>query len=158
MSEEGILRSDLYDTHEAMKDGRASTGNGRRQSFRFLPVPRMSITYIKAGDADPADIISSTAHGLYASKMGGGQVDPVTGEYVFSVSEGYLIEKGCIKEPVRGAVLIGNGPRTLQIIDAVGNDLSFEEGTCGKEGQGVQVTTGGPTFRIAELTVGGTNV
>lgn len=156
--EEGILRSYLYDTHEAMKDGRASTGNGRRQSFRFTPVPRMSNTFIKAGDADPADIIASTAHGLYARKMGGGQVDPVTGEYVFSVSEGYLIEGGRIGEPLRGAVLIGNGPRTLEVIDAVGNDLSFEEGTCGKEGQGVPVTTGGPTFRIAELTVGGTDV
>ncbi|MBU4195012.1 MAG: TldD/PmbA family protein, partial [Actinobacteria bacterium] len=156
--EKGTLRSYLYDTHEAMKDGRASTGNGRRQSFRFPPVPRMSNTYIKPGDADPADIIASTGDGLYARKLGGGQVDPVTGDYVFSVSEGYLIERGRLGAPVRGAVLIGNGPRTLEIIDAVGNDLSFEEGTCGKEGQGVPVTTGGPTFRIAELTVGGTDV
>ncbi len=118
----------------------------------------MSHTSIQAGDAAPADLIDSPAHGLYARKMGGGQVDPVTGEYVFSVSEGYLIERGRIGEPLRGAVLIGNGPRTLEVIDAVGNDLSFEEGTCGKEGQGVPVTTGGPTFRIAELTVGGTDV
>ena len=155
---EGILRSYLYDTHEAMKDGRESTGNGRRQSFRFTSVPRMSNTYILPGDTEPADIIASTASGLFARKMGGGQVDPVTGDYVFSISEGYLIERGKLGPPVRGAVLIGNGPRTLEIVDAVGNDLSFEEGTCGKEGQGVPVTTGGPTFRITELTVGGTDV
>ena len=156
--ENGVLREFLYARHEAMKDGRASTGNGRRQSFRHTPAPRMSNTYIEPGDLDPAEIIASTPGGLYAHKMGGGQVDPATGDYVFAVSEGYLIEKGGIGPPVRGATLVGNGPRTLEIIDAVGNDLSFEEGTCGKDGQGVPVTTGGPTFRIAELTVGGTEL
>ena len=156
--DKGVLLSYLYDRHDAMKDGVPSTGNGRRQSFRNVPIPRMSNTYIEPGDSEPADIISGTASGLYAAKMGGGQVDPTTGDYVFGVSEGYLIEDGEISGAVRGAVLIGNGPRTLEIIDAVGNDLSFEEGTCGKEGQGVPVTTGGPTFRIAELTVGGTEV
>jgi len=156
--EKGILREFLYARHEAMKDATESTGNGRRQSFRFAPVPRMSNTYIEPGDSDPADIISSTPKGLYAAKMGGGQVDPATGDYVFGVSEGYLIENGRLGPAVRGATLIGNGPRTLELIDAVGNDLGFEEGTCGKDGQGVPVTTGGPTFRIAELTVGGTEV
>jgi TldD protein len=156
--EKGVLRNYLYARHEAMKDGVVSTGNGRRQSFRNVPVPRMSNTYIEPGDSQPEDILSSTVKGLYAAKMGGGQVDPTTGDFVFSVSEGYLIENGELGPAVRGAVLIGNGPRTLEIIDAVGNDLSFEEGTCGKEGQGVPVTTGGPTFRITELTVGGTEV
>ncbi len=156
--EKGVLKSYLYGRHEAMKDGVPSTGNGRRQSFRSLPVPRMSNTYIEPGDSDPGDILASTSGGLYAAKMGGGQVDPATGDYVFAVSEGYLIENGELADAVRGATLIGNGPRTLEIIDAVGNDLAFEEGTCGKEGQGVPVTTGGPTFRIAELTVGGTEV
>lgn len=156
--EDGVLRCFLYSRHEAMKDSRASTGNGRRQSFRFLPVPRMSNTFIKPGDTDRADILASTPAGLYAHKMGGGQVDPVTGDYVFSVSEGYLIENGRVGAPVRGAVLIGNGASTLETIDAVADDLSYDEGTCGKEGQGVPVTTGCPTFRIAELTVGGTEV
>jgi TldD protein len=156
--EKGVLRAYLYDRHEAMKDGVPSTGNGRRQSFRYLPIPRMSNTYIEPGDDSPADIISSTSRGLYAAKMGGGQVDPTTGDFVFAVSEGYLIENGQLGPAVRGATLVGNGPAVLEIIDAVADDLSFEEGTCGKEGQGVPVTTGGPTFRIAELTVGGTEV
>ncbi|MBK5093116.1 MAG: TldD/PmbA family protein, partial [Actinobacteria bacterium] len=120
--EEGILKGYLYGRHEAMKEGRESTGNGRRQSFRFSPVPRMSNTYIKPGETVPEDIIASTQRGLYARKMGGGQVDPVTGDYVFSVSEGYLIENGKLGPAARGAVLIGNGPRTLEMIDAVGND------------------------------------
>lgn len=156
--EDGVLRSFLYARHEAMRDGVESTGNGRRQSFRHLPIPRMSNTYINPGDSDPADIVSSTPRGLFAKKMGGGQVDPTTGDFVFAVSEGYLIEDGRLGPAVRGATLIGNGPRTLELIDAVGNDLGHEEGTCGKEGQGVPVTTGGPTFRIAEITVGGTEV
>lgn len=121
-------------------------------------MPRMSNTYIEPGTSSPAEILSSTGSGLYAAKMGGGQVDPTTGDFVFAVSEGYLIKDGEIGPAVRGATLIGNGPRTLEVIDAVGDDLAFEEGTCGKEGQGVPVTTGGPTFRIAELTVGGTEV
>jgi TldD protein len=156
--EDGILNGYLYARHEAMKDGRESTGNGRRQSFRFPPIPRMSNTYIKPGASRRDDIIASTENGLYAHKMGGGQVDPVTGDYVFSVSEGYLIEKGEVTSPVRGAVLIGNGARTLEAIDAVGDDLDHDEGTCGKDGQGVPVTTGCPTFRITELTIGGTEV
>ncbi len=156
--EDGVLRAYISDRHEAMKDGVASSGNGRRQSFRHLPRPRMSNTYIRPGKSDSEDIISSTPKGLFARKMGGGEVDTVTGDYVFAVSEGYLIESGKITTPVRGAMLIGNGPRTLETIDAVAGDLGFEEGMCGKDGQWVPVTTGGPTFRIAELTVGGTEV
>ncbi|MDD5747714.1 MAG: TldD/PmbA family protein [Actinomycetota bacterium] len=152
----GILEGFLYANHEAMRDSAESTGNGRRESFRYLPIPRMSNTFLAPGRENSGDIISGTSRGLYAKKLGGGQVDPLTGDYVFAVSEGYLIEKGRITSPVRGATLIGNGPRTLQMIDAVGNDLEFEEGTCGKEGQGVPVTTGCPTFRIEGLTVGGT--
>ncbi|MDD5447902.1 MAG: TldD/PmbA family protein [Actinomycetota bacterium] len=156
--ENGILKNFLYAKHEAMKDSRQSTGNGRRQSFRYPPIPRMSNTYLMPSEIFPQEIISSTPKGLYAKKMGGGQVDPVTGDYVFGVSEGYLIENGKIGQPVRGAILIGNGPKTLQTIDLVANDLSFEDGTCGKDGQEAPVTTGCPTFRIAELTVGGTEL
>lgn len=156
--EKGILKNFLYARHEAMKAGRPGTGNGRRQSFRHPPIPRMSNTFIREGDQSPPDIIAATARGLFARKIGGGQVDPATGDYVFAVSEGYLVEDGVLGPAVRGAMLIGNGPKTLESIDAVGNDLSFDQGTCGKEGQGVPVTTGCPTFRIAELTVGGTEV
>lgn len=156
--ENGILRNFLYAKHEAMKDSCESTGNGRRQSFRYPPIPRMSNTYLVPGKISPQEIISSTPRGLYAKKMGGGQVDPVTGDYVFGVSEGYIIANGKIGQPVRGAILIGNGPKTLQTIDLVANDLSFEDGTCGKDGQEAPVTTGCPTFRIAELTLGGTEL
>ncbi|MBN2167923.1 MAG: TldD/PmbA family protein [Actinobacteria bacterium] len=155
---DGELSGFLYAKLQAAKDGVPSTANGRRESFRNAPVPRMSNTYLKPGGADPREIIASTGKGLYAHKMGGGQVDPTTGDFVFSVSEGYMIEEGEVGKPVRGAVLIGNGPRTLEMIDAVGNDLSFEEGTCGKEGQGVPVCTGGPTFRVSEITVGGVEI
>ncbi|MBN1288337.1 MAG: TldD/PmbA family protein [Actinobacteria bacterium] len=156
--ENGKLNGFLYSKFQAAKDGVPSTGNGRRESFRNAPVPRMSNTYLKPGSADPGSIIAGTGKGLYAHKMGGGQVDPTTGDFVFSVSEGYMIENGEVGKPVRGAVLIGNGPRTLEMIDAVGDDLSFEEGTCGKEGQGVPVCTGGPTFRVSEITVGGVEI
>jgi TldD protein len=156
--ENGILRGYLYSLYEAMQEGMESNGNGRRQSFRYPPIPRMSNTFLAEGKTEPEDIISDTKYGLYAKKLGGGQVDPVTGDFVFSVSEGYIIENGEVTYPVRGATLIGNGPRTLEMIDAIGNNLCFEEGTCGKEGQGVPVTSGCPTFRIAGLTVGGTKV
>lgn len=156
--DDGELRGFLYAKLQAGKDGVQSTGNGRRESFRNAPVPRMSNTYLKPGTVERGEIIASTNSGLYAHKMGGGQVDPTTGDFVFSVSEGYMISNGEVGSPVRGAVLIGNGPRTLEMIDAVGDDLSFEEGTCGKEGQGVPVCTGGPTFRVSELTVGGVDI
>ncbi len=154
--ENGRLVGFLSGRHEAMRSGRISSGNGRRQSYKHVPIPRMSNTFIKAGTATHDEIISSTRKGIFARKLGGGQVDPVTGDYVFSVMEGYTIEKGELGYPVRGAVLIGNGPRTLEMMEAVGNNLSWEIGTCGKDGQSVPVGTGCPTLRIAELTVGGT--
>lgn len=152
----GVLAGFLSGKHEAMKQGRQSSGNGRRQSYKHIPIPRMSNTFIKAGSETHDEIIKSTQKGIFARKLGGGQVDPVTGDYVFSVTEGYTIDKGQVAYPVRGAVLIGNGARTLEMIEAVGNNLSWEIGTCGKDGQSVPVGTGCPTLRIAELTVGGT--
>ncbi len=153
--EEGILKGYLYDRLTAMKDGVKSTGNGRRESYRHKPIPRMSNTLILPGKMDPEQIIHSVEKGLYVKKMGGGQVNTVNGDFVFEVNEGYIIEKGTIGEPVRGATLIGNGPRVLQEIDMVGNDLGFGIGTCGKDGQGVPVSDGQPTLRIPEIVVGG---
>ncbi len=152
----GVLAGFLSGKHEAMKKGEQSSGNGRRQSYKHIPIPRMSNTFVKPDSATHDEIISSTKKGIFARKLGGGQVDPVTGDYVFSVMEGYTIEKGQIAYPVRGAVLIGNGARTLEMIEVVGDNLSWESGTCGKDGQYVPVGTGCPTLRIAELTVGGT--
>ena len=156
--EEGVLQGFITGLHHGMMEGIASTGNGRRQSFRHYPVPRMTNTYILAGKSDPEEIVSSTERGLLAEKLGGGQVDPATGDFIFAVSEGYLIEGGQVTRPVRGSTLIGNGPKALELIDAVGNDPAFEAGTCGKEGQGVPVCTGCPTVRIKALTVGGTKL
>jgi TldD protein len=156
--EDGLLRSFLYDVTRARKDGTVSTGNGRRQSFRHLPIPRMTNTYIAPGDSDPADIIGDVKRGVLAVSFAGGQVEPATGNFVFGLSEGYLIEDGKVTAPIRGATLIGNSLETLARIDAVGNDLSFKSGFCGKDGQQVPVGTGQPTVRISELTVGGTDV
>ncbi|HAS55620.1 MAG: peptidase C69 [Nitrospirae bacterium GWC2_57_13] len=153
--EKGILRSFLYDRLTAMKDGARSTGNGRRESYRHRPIPRMSNTYIAPGDTDPGDILRDTPCGLYVRKMGGGQVNTVNGDFVFEVSEGYLIENGSIGEPVRGATLTGNGPRVLMSIDKVGSDLGFAIGTCGKDGQGAPVSDAQPTLRIPDIVVGG---
>lgn len=153
--EEGILKGYLYDRLTAMKDGVRSTGNGRRESYRHKPIPRMSNTLILPGKMKPEEIIRSVEKGLYVKKMGGGQVNTVNGDFVFEVNEGYVIEKGSIGEAVRGATLIGNGPRVLQEIDMVGNDLGFGIGTCGKDGQGVPVSDGQPTLRIPEIVVGG---
>ncbi len=154
--ENGILKGYMYDNIEAMKSEGLPTGNGRRQSYKHAPIPRMTNTYIALGDTDPQDIISDTKSGILVVKMGGGQVDTVSGDFVFEVSEAYLIEKGKITEPIRGAILIGNGPQVLKEIDAVGNDLGFSIGTCGKDGQGVPVSDGLPTIRIPKITVGGT--
>ncbi|MGH2661370.1 MAG: TldD/PmbA family protein [Actinomycetota bacterium] len=153
---EGVLTGYLYDTYWARKDGAESTGNGRRQSYAHLPIPRMTNTSILPGATAPGDVIGSTANGLYAKVLGGGQVNPATGDFVFGVSEGYLIENGEITRPVRGANLIGNGIGILQAIDAVASDFDSRPGTCGKDGQGAPVTTGSPTLRIARMTVGGT--
>ncbi len=156
--ENGILKTYLYDWLSAQKDGVVSTGNGRRESYQHKPVVRMSNTLIVPGWDDPEDIIASTPHGLLVKKMGGGQVNTTNGDFVFEVQEGYLIEDGRVKHPVRGATLIGNGPLVLSNIDRVGNDLGFSLGICGKDGQGVPVADAQPTIRIKELTVGGTQV
>lgn len=153
--EKGILKRYMYDRLSAMKDRVASTGNGRRESYESRPIPRMTNTYIAQGGSDPQEVIKSVNNGLFVKKMGGGQVNTVTGEFVFEVSEGYIIEKGHIGEPVRGATLIGNGLEVLKSIDMVGNDLGFSIGTCGKDAQGVPVADAIPTIRIPEMVVGG---
>ncbi len=153
--EEGILKGYLYDRLTALKDGVPSTGNGRRESYQEKPIPRMSNTMIVPGKTKPEEIIRSVEKGLFVKKMGGGQVNTVNGDFVFEVSEGHLIEKGKVGEPVRGATLTGNGPRILKEIDMVGDDLGFGIGTCGKDGQGVPVADAQPTLRIPELVVGG---
>jgi TldD protein len=156
--QDGCLTSYLYDLQRARRDGVASTGNGRRESFRHLPIPRMTNTYIAPGDADPADLITEVKRGFYAVSFGGGQVEPATGDFVFGVSEGYLIEDGKVTRPCRGATLIGNGLEALRQIDAVANDFEVKSGFCGKAGQSVPVGTGQGHVRIRELTVGGTAV
>jgi TldD protein len=153
--ENGILKSYMYDRLGAMKAGRSSTGNGRRESYHHRPIPRMTNTMIAPGKTDPDEIIRSLDRGLFVKKMGGGQVNTVNGDFVFEVSEGYLIEGGKIAEPVRGATLTGNGPEVLKAIDMVGTDLGFGIGTCGKDGQGVPVADAQPTLRIPEIVVGG---
>jgi TldD protein len=153
--ERGILKTYLYDRLTAMKDGTRSTGNGRRESYRHRPIPRMTNTMIAPGATRPADILKATPKGLFVRKMGGGQVNTVNGDFVFEVSEGYRIENGRIGDPVRGATLVGNGPGILMSIDLVGSDLGFSIGTCGKDGQGSPVSDAQPTLRIPEITVGG---
>jgi TldD protein len=154
--EGGRLSSYLYDGLRARKDGVASTGNGRRQSFRHLPVPRMTNTYFAPGDAKPEDLLAETERGLYAVSFGGGQVEPATGDFVFGVSEGYLIERGAVTSPVRGATLVGTGLEALRAIDGVADDLRIATGYCGKAGQRVAAGVGQPHVRIRALTVGGT--
>jgi TldD protein len=153
--ERGILKGYLMDRLRASKTGGKSTGNGRRESYRHLPVVRMSNTMIAPGSADPEEIIRSVSQGLLVKRMGGGQVNTVNGDFVFDVEEGYLIEGGRVSEPVRGATLTGNGPEILKQIDLVGSDLGFGLGTCGKDGQGVPVADAQPTLRIPEIIVGG---
>jgi TldD protein len=153
--DKGVLKGYMYDRLTAMKEGISSTGNGRRQSYKDRPIPRMSNTFIAAGREDPENILKSVDNGFFVRKMGGGQVNTVTGEFVFEVSEGHIINKGKIGEPVRGATLIGNGPEILNSIDMVGNDIGFAIGTCGKDAQGVPVSDAMPTVRIPEMVVGG---
>ncbi len=157
--EDGILRGYMQDKLNARLMGVAPTGNGRRESYAHIPMPRMTNTYMLAGPHDPAEIIASVDKGLYAPNFGGGQVDITSGKFVFSASEAYLIEKGKVTAPVKGAMLIGDGPEALSRISMVGNDLKFDSGvgTCGKDGQSVPVGVGQPTLRIDELTVGGTS-
>lgn len=154
--ENGLLKGYLYDRLTAMKDGALSTGNGRRESYRFSPIPRMTNIFIAPGKSDPEEIINSVDKGLLVLKMGGGQVDTVNGNFVFEVSEGYLLKSGRKSDMVRGATLIGNGPRIIREIDMVGHDLGFDVGTCGKDGQGVPVSDAQPTVRIPLIVVGGT--
>ena len=148
----------MFDRLRARQDGRPSTGNGRRQSYQHIPMPRMTNTYILPGDATVEELIAATPHGLYAKRLGSGQVNTVTGDFVFAVTEGYLIEGGRITRPVRGATIIGNGPAALRKVDMVANDAGLAPGTCGKEGQAVPVSVGQPHLRISELTVGGTRL
>ena len=156
--ENGILRGYMQDKLNAGLMGVAPTGNGRRESFAHTPMPRMTNTYMLAGPHDPGEIVASVTRGLYAPNFGGGQVDITSGKFVFSASEAYLIENGKITTPVKGAMLIGDGPEALTRISMVGNDLELDSGvgTCGKEGQSVPVGVGQPTLKIDELTVGGT--
>ena len=157
--EDGILRGYMQDKLNARLMGVASTGNGRRESYAHLPMPRMTNTYMLAGTRDPQEILASVDKGLYAVNFGGGQVDITSGKFVFSTSEAYLIENGRIGRPVKGATLIGNGPDVLTRVSMIGNDLKLDAGvgTCGKEGQSVPVGVGQPTLRVDGLTVGGTN-
>jgi TldD protein len=152
----GILKGFLHDRLSAMKDGVAPTGNGRRESYRHKPVPRMTNTILLPGDTAPGEILSGVDRGLLVVKMGGGQVNTVTGDFMFEVAEGYRIEGGKRGEPVRGATITGNGPDVLSMIDRVGSDLGFGIGTCGKDGQGVPVGDAQPTLSIGPpfITVG----
>ena len=156
--EDGILVAYLQDTLNARLMGVQPTGNGRRESFAHMPIPRMTNTTMEAGDRDPQEIIASVKKGLYAANFGGGQVDITSGKFVFSAAEAYLIENGKITQPVKGATLIGNGPDVLTRVTMIGNDLALDPGvgTCGKEGQSVPVGVGQPTVRIDGMTVGGT--
>ncbi len=156
--ENGILLDYMWDAQRAKKEGRASSGNGRRQSYRHLPMVRMTNTYLAGGDMTPAEIIAGVDYGVYVARLGGGQVDTGSGDFVFGMTEAYLIENGEITSPLREGQLIGNGPKVLQLIDAVGNDFDMgSPGTCGKDGQGVPVGDGVPTLRVKELTIGGTS-
>lgn len=157
--EKGILKGYMQDKMNARLMGETSTGNGRRESYAHLPMPRMTNTYMRAGEHHPGEIISSVQNGLYAVNFGGGQVDITSGKFVFSASEAYLIENGKVTKPVKGATLIGNGPDVLTKVSMVGNDLELDPGvgTCGKEGQSVPVGVGQPTLKIDSMTVGGTH-
>jgi TldD protein len=157
--ENGILKGYMQDTLNARLMSTAVTGNGRRESYAHLPMPRMTNTYMLPGESDPEEIISTVKKGLYAVNFGGGQVDITSGKFVFSASEAYLIENGKIGAPVKGATLVGNGPEVMNRVSMVGNDLELDSGvgTCGKEGQSVPVGVGQPTLKIDNLTVGGTD-
>lgn len=157
--ENGVLKGYMQDKMNARLMNQPATGNGRRESFAHLPMPRMTNTYMLPGPHDPEEIIASVDKGLYAKNFGGGQVDITNGKFVFSASEAYLIENGKITRPVKGATLIGNGPDVLTRVSMVGNDLKLDEGvgTCGKEGQSVPVGVGQPTLKVDSLTVGGTS-
>ena len=153
--ENGILKSYLVDKLNGRRMGMESTGSGRRQSYKYAPTSRMTNTYIANGDNTPEEIIASISDGLYAKKMGGGSVNPVTGEFNFAVSEGYIVKNGAIQEPVRGASLIGKGSDILMDIDMVGNNMSQGQGMCGSVSGSIPTNVGQPMIRVKEITVGG---
>ena len=156
--EDGVLKGYIQDSLNARLMKMPLTGNGRRESFASLPLPRMTNTYMLSGHYDPQEIVASIDRGLYAVNFGGGQVDITSGKFVFSASVAYWVEKGKIQYPVKGATIIGNGPESLKQVSMIGNDLRLDSGVgvCGKEGQSVPVGVGQPTLRIDEMTVGGT--
>lgn len=153
--ENGILKSYMIDKLNGRRMGMEPTGNSRRQSYKFAPTSRMTNTYIAAGDSNPEDIIKSISDGLYAKKMGGGSVNPITGEFNFAVAEGYMVKNGVIQEPVRGASLIGKGSDVLMNVDMVGNNLEQAQGMCGSSSGSIAVNVGQPMIRVKEITVGG---
>jgi len=154
---QGVLTDYMWDHVRARNEGRHPSGNGRRQSYQHLPMVRMTNTYVLNGETEPDDIVRATDHGVYVAKLGGGSVNTATGDFVFGMTEAYLIENGEITEPLRDGNLIGNGPNVLADIDLLGNDFAMgNPGTCGKDGQGVPVGDGQPTLRVRALTVGGT--
>src|SRR6202165_1408815 len=155
--DKGVLTDYMWDYLRARKEGRSSSGNGRRESYQHLPMVRMTNTYLMNGTEDPGELIAQTPHGVYVAQLGGGQVNTATGDFVFGMTEAYLIEDGHITDPLRDANLIGNGPQVLRDIDLLGNDFAMgNPGTCGKDGQGVPVGDGQPTLRVQALTIGGT--
>ncbi len=155
--EDGVLTDYMWDFLRSRKEGRERSGNGRRQSYQHLPMVRMTNTYVLAGQDEPTDILATTEQGVFIQSLGGGQVNTATGDFVFGMTEAYLIEDGQITDPIREGNLIGNGPRVLQLIDAVGNDFAMgPPGMCGKDSQGVPVGDGIPTLRVTEMTIGGT--
>jgi len=156
--EKGILKGYMQDKHNASLMGVKTTGNGRRESYAHLPMPRMTNTYMLAGESSPEDIIKSVKRGIYAPNFAGGQVDITSGKFVFTTAEAYLIEDGKVTSPVKGATLIGNGPEAMKKVSMVGNDLALDAGVgvCGKDGQSVPVGVGQPTLKIDEMTIGGT--
>jgi TldD protein len=154
--ENGVLTDYMWDVVRSRKEGRAPSGNGRRETYRHLPMPRMTNTFLLEGTSDADDIIRSVDYGIYCVQLGGGQVDPASGDFVFGITEAYLIEHGEITQPIRAAQLIGNGPDVLRMVDAVGNDFDTWTGMCGKQGQSVPVSSGQPTVLVREMTVGGT--
>ena len=154
---DGVLTDYMWDWQRARKHGRVSSGNGRRQSYRHLPMVRMTNTFLEGGNEDPQEIIEDTEYGIYVAQLGGGQVNTATGDFVFGMTEAYLIENGKLAAPIRDGNLIGNGPQVLLDIDAIAGDFAMgSPGTCGKDGQGVPVGDGTPTLRVKRLTVGGT--
>jgi TldD protein len=155
--QDGVLTDYMWDHLRARKEGRGPSGNGRRQSYKHLPMVRMTNTFVLNGGEAPADIIKDTERGVYVAQLGGGQVNTASGDFVFGMTEAYLIENGQITDPIREGNLIGNGPQVLQDIDLLGNDFAMgSPGTCGKDGQGVPVGDGQPTLRVRALTIGGT--